>query len=200
LDSSSFGLIWLSLLLGPPLALACFIAARRTKARPQNPVLIGSAATLGIVVGAIIFRIAFALPIANTAAVSIAYVAYCFLTFSCWRIHRRILRYSLTILFSFPVLVGYFTATVGILGLAFIMGDYTAAPKTVEIVKPGLSCVTNVWGNAISDEGYTIHLYRVSPSFPFIRWEVRKVTVDETDPGSGPRHASCADVVKIHDD
>jgi hypothetical protein len=48
---------------------------------------------------------------------------------------------------------------------------------------------------AASDDGYTVHLYRLSPVLPVLRWEVAARIVNETHPERGAaKSARCAGV------
>ena len=135
---------------------------------------------------------------ANIAALVLADAAYCFLTFSCWRLRPAALKFTAIGLLSLPIIGAYALLTLGAFPLVFFAADYVEPPLSRDFVAPGVSCTTTGWGAAFSDEGYTVHLFHAFPLIPFVHREVGQIVVDETDPGAGPTSATCTDVMKAH--
>lgn len=127
-----------------------------------------------------------------------AVAAYALAMTVAWRIRPRAAGVAVGAVISAPLLV--LLALLGwlgdgaVLGIEFAVLELTIPPEHTEELSPTLSCRVYGWGAAFTDEGYTVHVYRHPPFFPLVQVEVAAVTVDETNPGDGPRSASCASV------
>jgi len=87
-------------------------------------------------------------------------------------------------------------APVGWLMLLFTFGD-ASPPAHTEEIAPTLSCRIRYWGAVMTEEGYTVHVYRQPPfAFP-LEMEVASVTVNESVPDDPPRSATCASVAAL---
>ena len=109
-----------------------------------------------------------------------------------------IIRILALVVAAVPVCIGYFLATIGALGLVFIIGDYSRPPYHTEQMRAGLVCHIRGWGAAFTASGHSVHLYKVWPELPFLKREVAMISVNETDPDSEPKRASCADVLAAY--
>jgi len=66
----------------------------------------------------------------------------------------------------------------GISGTALLLlPDVGSPPRAQETLRPGLTCSTTDWGG-FGGGGYTFHLYRYLPWFPFLRLEVATASYD----------------------
>ena len=174
-------LIWLGILLAPLAGVAAFRAIRTRSSALKKMGIVVSVGMICCIAIATKVGINFVSVISNVWSLLIAYAAYCFLAASCWQFERRIIRYPLGILTSLPIIFGYFTGTVGALGLLFIAGDYTSPPLETRTIDSRLLCTKTRWGSAISDEGYTIHIYQSWRYLPFLHREIARQSFDETE-------------------
>ena len=98
---------------------------------------------------------------------------------------------------AIPIFAGYVLCTIGLLGLIFIVGDYTRAPNQIEQIDTRLVCRVTLWGSAATDSGYTVHLYRSWAWLPLIERSVLSMSVNQTDQSKGPpMDVTCADALK----
>lgn len=159
--------------------------------------VIGSATAIVVVAGFTLLSTSFTSTLANVACISFAYLAYCFLAASCWKIRLLALRIPALIVAAVPIGVGYVLGTVGVLGLAFVVGDYSRPSKPATQMTNVLMCRVTVWGMAASDSGYTVHLYKHWLGLPFVEREVFSIVVNETS-ALGPQSASCPDALAAY--
>ncbi len=133
----------------------------------------------------------------NFVSFAIAYGAYCFLAICCWRIAFLPLRILAVFCTAIPVCLGYVMCTIGLLGLMFIVGDYTRDPHRLEQIDAGLECRISLWGMVGSASGYTVHLYRSWDWLPFVERAVVSIPVIQIgyDGDKPPKDADCADAV-----
>ncbi len=186
----AFKIAWSCLFFGPLLSLGIFIALRTGAKRHLRLAIVGSATLLALVILACAKKISLTSLWANLILLSAAYLSYCFVAASTFTVRPIFVRVPLLVATCLPVIIGYVLTTIGVLGLGFIMADYTNIPIEAKQMRPGLNCRTTMWGG-VGDAGYTVRLYKYSPVIPFIRHEVRTTSVDESYPGSGPISASC---------
>ena len=123
-----------------------------------------------------------------------AFHSYWVLAAATWMVKPRAAGMVLGIAAWLPIVPTLLLGTVGVLALAFILGDYLSPPREARRLTPGLSCRVTLWGAAMTDEGYTVHLYRSLPWFPLVRLEAATVVVNETSPGTGAASATCESV------
>ena len=127
-----------------------------------------------------------------------AVAAYAVAMTVAWRIRPRAAGVAVGAVISAPLLA--LIALLGwlgdgaVLGLAFALVETTTPPEHTEELSPTLSCRVYGWGAAFTDEGYTVHVYRHAPFFPFLQFEVAHVTIDQSDFNARPRSATCASV------
>lgn len=186
----AFKIAWSCLFFGPLISLGIFIALRNRARRHLRLAVLGSATLLTLVIFACSTKISLASILVNLIFLSAAYLSFCFLAASTFTARPIFIRIPLVVATYIPIIIGYILTTIGVLGLMFIMGDYTNAPKEAKQMRPGLDCRTTMWGG-LGDSGYTVHLYKYFSIIPFIRHEVRTTSVDESYPESGPISASC---------
>lgn len=179
----------------PPISVIAFIAVMRARPALIKRFVFGSALFIVSVMGAARLDVSFMSTPVNVACLAAAYLAYVFLAASFWLVKPLILRVPALVIAAVPVLAGYMMGTVGLLGLAFIIGDYANPPLQTLRIDANLECRVIAWGNATADSGYTVHLYRQAPLIPFVEREVSRVRVNETRPGPGPATASCKDAL-----
>lgn len=188
--------LWAIGIVTPPLALLAVIVLGRTSPSWRRPAATAGATSLAVVAIAIFAKVNFTVPAANVAALFIIYAVYCFLACASLWLRRPLVKFPLVALASLPILGTYFALTVGSLALMFTYGDMMSPPEQVQKMDPGLTCRTTLWGSAISDDGYTVHLYQTPAWAPFLQRELRTIVVDETDPGGGTASADCEDTIK----
>jgi hypothetical protein len=122
-----------------------------------------------------------------------AFLAYWVLAGAVGTVRPRIVGYLLGMTAYIPAIPSVLLGTVGMLGSALILSDYLSPPLAERRLDAGLSCRVMAWGMVLTDEGYTVHLYRSLPWFP-LHLEVATVRVDETGPRGGPTSATCEGV------
>jgi hypothetical protein len=124
-----------------------------------------------------------------------AYFAYSFLAVSCLRIPAkavRVLTFGIAII---PIGFGFILSTIGVLGLAFIVGDLTRPPERVEEIGAGLTCRFREWGSAGSSSGYAVELYQSWNGIPFVERKILGESVVQAGySGPSPKDVSCADL------
>jgi hypothetical protein len=152
-------------------------------------------AVLGILVASTIIGLGFTLRAANVLCWTLGYWLYCFLAASCLLIPSKIARIVALVVAAIPILIGYVLDTVGVLGLGFILEDYSRAPDHTEQMGAGLICRITEWGMAVGASGYTVDLYRALP-VPFLERNVASITVTQTD--SSAKDVNCADALALY--
>ncbi len=120
--------------------------------------------------------------------------AYWVLAAAAWAIPPVWLRISVGIAVYLPLVPSLALATIGLLALAFMVGDAVAPPLDSRRIDVTTICRVTRWGWAVGDGGYTVRIYRSPEWFPYLRQQIAAVTVNETNPGSGPEQASCESV------
>lgn len=188
--------VWGSLLFGPIIGLLLAFWFRRHFPSLIYRTLITCACVIATIGLAWLLDIGWLWDVMDLLSVAVAYLAYCLIFGLLWVCARSAPRYALAISATAPILLGFFAGTAGSLGLVFILGDIVSPPAKEIVMAPGLFCQVKEWGYAFSDEGYDVILYRYPRFLPVIGWEARKVRVDETDPGDGPKSATCEGVAK----
>ncbi len=184
--------VWFALMLGPPLAIIAFYLLSRWQ--PNMLVRTATVAAIVVILIALFFIVGLTFNSRgnDVALLAIAYVAYCFLAVSLWRIRHIFLRIVAIVVAFVPIGLGYFLGTAGLLGLVFIVGDLTREPEKSEQMADGLTCRVMWWGSAGTNSGYTVGLYQSWHSLPVER-RVSAILVDQTngDPG-----VTCAGALK----
>ncbi|BEV12168.1 hypothetical protein ATDW_26640 [Asticcacaulis sp. DW145] len=161
------GILWGGLLGAPVLA---YLVQRF--GRPQNHTLLPlSFAVLAVVALAWAVGLRFTSPLANLMALALAYTAYAFLAWEGWGIgDKRIgLRMILKFVTVLPIVFGYFMATIGLLGLSFLFGDFTGKPGHAETLAPGIGCEIRTQSGGPSWGTTAVSVHRELT--PFLRWE-----------------------------
>ncbi|MFY9695186.1 MAG: hypothetical protein WA776_20340 [Xanthobacteraceae bacterium] len=189
--TSAILLIWTTVLFAPPIMFLAFHGIRRLWPFAQAPVISAVAAILCFALGLAALRLSFTNAWANIALASVTYFAYCFLAASCWQISRKTLRFIAAFLTIIPIGLGYIVGTVGVLGLAWIVGDYASPPEHVESMGAQLVCEINGWGSVL-DGVYHVQLYRRYSAFPFVERKVAELTVDYN---TGDADKTCSDAL-----
>jgi hypothetical protein len=169
-------------------------SARNRQLRPRAIVV------LLFILGMKILHVTFISALPGAASFAIAYFTYCFLVAACVQIPYRIIRYPMMIVVALPICAGYLLATIGALGLMFILGDAFSQPTHVEKMGTNLVCEISMWGAAGSSSGYAVHLYELWPAFPFIEREVVALTVVQAGyvGDTAPEDKTCNDASKVY--
>jgi hypothetical protein len=197
-SAAAFFLVWSVIIGAPVAAMAAFILIRGIWPRRQPSIITGCVVALFSISAFPLFGFSFTATLANFAGFVIAYSIYCFLGISCWRIRLLAVRIPVIVIAVLPLVAGYALGTVGVLGLGWIVADYSEPAKHTESIRNGLTCRITHWGAAVGDSGYTVHLYWTWSAVPFLEREVGRITVDETNPKAGAEDASCSDVVAMY--
>jgi len=130
---------------------------------------------------------------------ALAYLVFCFVLTSSLTIRKLLLRIPAVILALVPVICGYaLTVTPLMVPLVFVVGDWAQAPERIEKFGGSLECRVTRWGAAFTDEGYTVHLFKIARFAPIFERELVTIVVDETEEGNGPASATCADAMKAY--
>jgi hypothetical protein len=186
-----FAIVWIGLLAAPLLAL---ILARLRRFGARILMIAASTFLLSYFVFAY-SSLAFVAPKGNLACFVVAYFAYCILAATCLRIPRKIIRFPIFVIAIVPIAFGYLLSTVGILGLMFIVGEYTNLPDRTEVMTAGLTCRVTGWGMAAGASGYTIGLYQSWNAVPFLERKVIGSSVTQAGySGPPPADVTCADL------
>ena len=186
-------------LLFAPIGAAIATASVRDKPAAARRLWIGSSIYLGVFAAAWVLGVETVSAPVNFVLSAGVYWFFSLAAVLCLTLTFRPARLVMGGLGLVSFLPGYVLATVGLLGLVFIVGDYAGPPRRAVVLRPGLSCRVMNWGAAFSDDGYDVHLYRYWPWMPLLRRQVAKITVDETEPVKGLASASCEGVARAWD-
>jgi hypothetical protein len=195
---SSVALTMAGLLAGPPIAIAAFVLTRWRRPAWLRRLIIGAASLLLIIIAASALGFSFEKTLANFVSFAVGCLAYSFLAVSCWQIRFLPLRIVALLGAAIPIGVGYLLSTIGMLGLMLVVGDYSVAPYKIEQMESGLVCRVTGWGSAITDSGYTVHLYRTWGWLPLIERSVVSISINESASArsiDAPAGATCADAL-----
>jgi hypothetical protein len=188
-------IVWTALLLGPTFGIILARIAAGKSGGLRRLVWISSGCLVFVVAADYLgLRTSFAL--ANLIFWVAAFLSICAVSGAIWTIERKPIRIALGILSHLIFVPGYILGTIGILGLMFIMADYLEPPQRISTLQPGLSCEVMGWGNATSQSGYDVSLYRYLPFLPLIRLKVASITVNQSNTRSGRTSADCESVGK----
>jgi hypothetical protein len=190
----AFPVIWTGLLGAPVLALVIFILLPQRRFQAQSAIFSSSVLILYLALARV--GLSFVEVQANFLCFVFAYFAYSFLAVMCLRIPIKAIRIIIFVIAIVPIGLGYFLSTIGVLGLAFIVGDYTSPPQRIEQMATGLNCRITGWGSAGSSSGYAVSLYRSWSGIPFLERKVLGVSVVQAGySGPPPDDVSCADLL-----
>ncbi|MDC7675084.1 hypothetical protein [Asticcacaulis machinosus] len=163
-------IVWGTLMLAPPAAFALMALTRKHVPRFARPVLIASATLIGLVLLAMILKIAFINPIANIVALSVAYLAYTLLWAAIWQLESPALKILLGIASSLPIAAGYFFAAFGMLG--FMFAGYTSPPVYTAKVDERFTCEIRYRDGGPSYGTYEVGVYYRWANIPAIQQQV----------------------------
>ena len=195
---TAIALTMVGLLAAPPVAIAAFVVIRRQRPVWLRHLAIGAASMLLIMIAATALGFSFENTLANFVGFVAGCLAYSFLAVSCWQIRFLPLRIIALLGAAIPTCIGYVLSTIGLLGLMLVVGDYARPPNKVEQMDSGLVCRVTGWGSAITDSGYTVHLYRSWAWLPLIERSVVSISINESESArsiDAPTGATCADVL-----
>jgi hypothetical protein len=170
----------ISLLLMPPIALAVFLIVQKNYPNVQSKWVLASVGMIVATVLAIFFRVNFIWGVGNVLWLLGCYLAYCLIVASCLQIRKRRLRWFALLFSAVPIALGYVLATIGRLGVLFLLADTLAEPSYSQIGTDGLTCSVTGWGGAWGDSGYRGSLYQSWIVVPFLQREVAWISVDQS--------------------
>jgi hypothetical protein len=189
-----FLLVELGLLGIPPTTLILFLVVKRQPRRLDALVKV-AAITSAVIAIAYWLNIAFAAPTLNLSVLLLGYFAYTFVAASSLRFKATAWRVLGTTLLALPVLAGYLIATVGVLGLMFILDDIARPPLARSTRPDGTQCEIRRWGNGLSDSGYVVEEFQPWLPKGVVRRRIMTLTVDKTHPERGDvPSADCSDL------
>lgn len=173
-DSSHFAfIVVLASLLGSPI-MAAVLSWRlsRNSVNIQRKVFFTLASYVSFVIFVTVLGLSIRSYKANLVLHGFTYLCFCVLALSAFRLKPRVLGVSLGILGSLPLMVGLLLGTVGILGIAFIIGDsipiYAGSNKDT-------TCYVNSFGNATTkDGGYDVTIKKQLPVITFIERTIQR--------------------------
>jgi hypothetical protein len=195
IDSAAISIAVAGLLIAPLIAVGVFAIVQSRWTSAGRRAMFVCILTIVFVAAAATAGLSFKKVLVNVALFAVAYGAYCFLVVCCWRVRLLPLRILVLLCGLIPVGLGYVTSTIGLLGLMFIVGDYSRVPHEVNQIEAGLECRITLWGMAAGASGYTVHLYRSWDWLPFIERSVVSIPVVQVGYVGQPNDANCADAV-----
>lgn len=167
-DGLLFGAAWGTLLLAPPLGVLAGFALRRGPAARVRYLYAAAGALLAG--AAIVMASPWSLRgvAADAWLLMAAYAAYCAAAAAATlRLRPSRLRVLLGAVLAVPVALGLVLGTIGVLGLAFVVGDLE--PRSDRALDRGLSYRTYGFGNATTASGGTVvQVYTHPRSAPFL--------------------------------
>jgi hypothetical protein len=174
-----FFIVEAALLLIPPAALISIrLLQNRVTILQLASVIVGIVTTT---IMAVYFHIGFIFPLVSILWFFVGYFTYCFFAAFCFRIKRKALRFLSLVILAVPIVLGYALATVGRLGLMFILADVLAKPSYSQVTADGLNCKVTGWGGAWGDSGFRGGLYRTWSFVPLIQKEITWIDVDQSN-------------------
>jgi|ERR1700722_15064485 hypothetical protein len=198
-SGKAFFLMWATVICGPPFAFAVFFSIRQWWPHAQLPATGAAILTLLFAFSVVTLRLSFTSALANFVCVAVVLLIYYFIVASCLQIPFRAVRYLTFIVTILPICFGYLLGTVGVLGLGWIVMDYTRPPEHTEQMGPDLKCQITGWGSVASASGYTVHLYKIWPEVPFVEREVASLSVIQAGYVGEPRaDKTCSDAMHAY--
>lgn len=188
----TFLVVWISLIAALPVSIALLVAVQKWCPGLQFSAVMLNASLAACIIVSAVFGIRFTHQTANVLAFILAYFSYCYLAVSAWLIRNKFIRFATMALACIPMAMGYLLATLGLLALVFIVGEWVSPPVQIQRMNDNLYCATTTWGMAASDSGYTVHLYKHWAILPFLEKEVLDIVVNETIGAAG---ANCHDAI-----
>ncbi|WP_298674309.1 hypothetical protein [uncultured Sphingomonas sp.] len=188
-----FWSVWLSLIAAPLICLF-LMKTRQVQGVPLARVVVLAGSLIVLVPLCWVSGLQWSSTTLNFVSCLSALYAWWILAAAALRIPHIALRIIVGVFCYAPVIPSLLVATIGILGLMFVLGDYLSPAIHDRRLDDQLTCRVTSWGAAFSDSGYTVHLYRSPIWFPIARLEVAETIVNETDPGPGPTSANCEGV------
>lgn len=182
--------VWATLMFSTPLAVMVF-RCTAVHGNDKQRLLLACGVLLLVVICAIEARISFSIQGANVIALVLAYGAYCFVAVSTWNIRHKLVRMALLVVVHVPVVLGYFFATAGFLGVMFTVGEMTAQPLVKEQLTSNLTCKIHSWGLVVTDSGYTVKLYKQWQLLPLVERAVYSVSVNVTASSDSDEVVDC---------
>jgi hypothetical protein len=128
IDSAAISIAVAGLLIAPLIAVGVFAIVQSRWTSAGRRAMFVCILTIVFVAAAATAGLSFKKVLVNVALFGVAYGAYCFLVVCCWRVRLLPLRILVLLCGLIPVGLGYVTSTIGLLGLMFIVGDYSRAP------------------------------------------------------------------------
>lgn len=195
------GLMWVTVLIAPPLALVVLFAIQKAWPSIQFSASLLFIALLVLSLILFLLGISFTNVLINIIWLAASYFFYCIFIASTWQLKFKPARYFALIIGSLPICLGYVLGTVGVLGLFFIVGDMVEPPEHTEQMGRGLVCEMTDWGSVGSSSGYSIDLYELWPAVPFLRRRVVHLSVVEAGyvGDQPPADKTCADALNNYE-
>ena len=180
----AFSIVWISLIFSTPLAIWAFSEKRGNNSQRKRRLLWTSAVVMALVLLSQFIRIRFTSVYLNIFTFTLAYLAYCFLVASTWRIESKLIRFVSVAVMHIPIAIGYVLGTIGFLGLILIVMQETEPSQKTEQLASNLNCEVRYWGGFGSESGYAVNLHKQWPLLPFIEKKVYSVSINETQNAS----------------
>ena len=187
-------LLWGGMILIPINVFVTFFANRH---RGPSPWLLGISVCILMLTYVLAgWRFSFVEQVTNAYWLLFCYAIYCFLVASCVFIKVKTLRIAMLLVTAFPICVGYFFATFGILGFFFILGlgGKIDEPQHIEHLSTGFICRTWKWGMVFTGPhfGYSVHLYKTWNVLSLVQQQVASEFIDV---GAKEPDVSCSDLL-----
>jgi len=192
------GFIWGGLIIAPPVAFLISTVLRLWRPNLVRKFVYGCVIYIGIVVIFLLYGISFSDQRISAGSLATVYLAYCCLVVSSLKISRLAVRIPVAVVGITSIALGYMLASVGALGLAFIIGD--TIPVFNQQVSPGITCRVTTYGTVFTSRGGQIaHLEQSIPYLPFLEREVYELRFeDSTGEGVASPTETCTRAVAEH--
>jgi hypothetical protein len=189
-----FVIVWVALIGGSAIGAYLVHIVHKRSSKSFNRLCWISASFITFVFGAAAIGLQTSSSLANMLFWVAAYLAYAILAAALWKLKPKALRISLGILTQLVFVPGYILGTIGLFGLMLILADYLSPEQQIRKMRPGLDCQQVGWGNAMSDSGYHVNLYRYWEPLPILRLKIASATVNEANQAAGQTRATCESV------
>ena len=185
-------IVWIGLIVAPPLAIALFLATRARGRAALRGLLAAAAIAPVALAGLALAGLTLISTTGNIVACCVGYCAYCVLACACILFRASTVRWVLVPLAWVPVGLTYLLCSVGFPALALLADGVVRAPFRTEAVGEDLVCRETVLGLR-GGGGFEAALYRDWRLLP-LKERLAVVSVSEGRPERTPPRA-CADVV-----
>lgn len=133
----------------------------------------------------LVFSVSTTIKVLDWILLTSCYFSICLMLWHLMSSKMKIVKYTSIVLMILVFGIGYFSATFGILGVGFILGDFDTNNEIW--LNNGLIYKETSLGNAVSDyRGKRVEIYRTIKWLPILEWRIEKKEYFNVIPYLGP--------------